>query len=146
MVLMAAALAGGCATSTGPSAERELDAGADAAKHGYWREAGFRFARALELRPDDPRILNNLAVSYEALGRYDDARAAYERGLDLDPNDRALRGNLERMQEFVDTYLDPPEERDPAAEVSGGERAGTDAVPADAPPPDRGSGTVGGTR
>ena len=61
----------GCA-STPKDAAKAADQkayGAQMAQKGFWREALFRFDRAAKLAPDDPEILNNLAVASEAVGR-----------------------------------------------------------------------------
>ena len=38
------------------------------AKDGNWREAQYRWQLVLDRQPDNPRVLNNLAVAAEALG------------------------------------------------------------------------------
>jgi Flp pilus assembly protein TadD len=77
---------GGVAVAKNPmvkQAKEELEFGYKAAKRGYWQEALERFELADELTPNQPRILNNVAVALEANGRFGEARAAYEAGLAL---------------------------------------------------------------
>ena len=62
--------------------ERELKFGIDVAKRGLWKEARFRFERAVALDPDSPQALNNLAVALEQQGEFEGARAAYEKALE----------------------------------------------------------------
>src|ERR1043165_5730661 len=44
------------------------DFGVQMAKMNLWREAMFRFKRAVQIDPGDARAHNNLAVAYEAVG------------------------------------------------------------------------------
>jgi tetratricopeptide (TPR) repeat protein len=115
LLLMAAGTASGGGGS-GPDAKDEMQLGVKAARRGYWQEALTRFERASQKRPDDPEILNNVAVALEAVGRYDEAMATYQRAISLDPGDRNLQRNLLLFNEFYDNYvlrkdeLDEPEE------------------------------------
>lgn len=52
-------------------------------------EALAAFRRAVELAPDDPRAVLNLALQLEHLGRRDEARQAYSRCLELAAGDEA---------------------------------------------------------
>ena len=72
-----------------PTLEKEIAFGVKMAQRGLWNEALFRFKRAAEFRPDDAKVLNNLAVAYEAVGQYDNALLAYQEAL------RADSGNQE---------------------------------------------------
>lgn len=87
-----------------PTAEEQLKFGVDMARRGLWSEALFRFQQADRLDPDNARILNNLAVAYEATGKFDEALALYRRALELQPNDRELRRNYSRFVEFYQGY------------------------------------------
>jgi Flp pilus assembly protein TadD len=70
------------------------------AERGFWREALFRFERASKLAPDDPEILNNLAVASEAVGETAKALAAYKRALELRPDDAKIKRNYARFAEY----------------------------------------------
>ena len=61
--------------------EADLKFAAEMASQGLWREALFRWERVSAERPDDARLLNNIAVAHEALGEFDQARAAYARAI-----------------------------------------------------------------
>ena len=74
--------------------------GARMAERGFWREALFRFERAAKLAPDDPEILNNLAVASEAVGETAKALAAYKRALELRPDDAKIKRNYARFAEY----------------------------------------------
>jgi tetratricopeptide (TPR) repeat protein len=73
---------------------RDLRFGAEMAEGGLWREALFRFERVLRVRPDDPRIWNNIAVAREALGDLEGAREAYERARAAGQGIREIEGNI----------------------------------------------------
>ena len=68
-----------------------------------------RFEHANELTPDQPRILNNIAVAQEANGLYEQALLTYQTGLEIAPNSDALRRNYMRFQEFYTSYIAKPE-------------------------------------
>ncbi len=92
----------GCA-STPEAAANAADQkayGAKMAQQGFWREALFRFERAAKLAPDDPEILNNLAVASEAVGETARALAAYKRALELRPDDAKIKRNYARFAEY----------------------------------------------
>ncbi len=74
------------------------------AKRGLWSEALFRFRQADRLDPGNPRILNNIAVAYEALGLFDKALETYRAGLEVGPSDRELRDNYSSFVEFYQNF------------------------------------------
>jgi len=88
---------------------------ADMAERGNWREARFRWEQAAEEHPDDPRVLNNLAVALEALGEREDARGYYERALAASGGHPGIRSNLERSSAFWRGVAGPPDEADDQA-------------------------------
>ena len=94
---------------TAKEASAEMNWGFKVARQGYWQEALMRFEHANELTPNQPRILNNVAVAQEANGLYEMALLTYQEGLALDPGNSALRRNYSRFQEFYSSYISPPE-------------------------------------
>jgi len=46
-------------------------------KEGLWKEALFRWQAALRHDPDNPQLLNNIAVALESQGDLEGARVAY---------------------------------------------------------------------
>lgn len=94
----------------------EMDFGYKAARHGYWQEALYRFERANELTPDQPRILNNIAVAQEANGLFEQAMLTYQTAMAIAPNNDALRRNYTRFQEFYASFVAPPVEAQDEAE------------------------------
>jgi Flp pilus assembly protein TadD len=105
-------LVAGAVVAGDPSAKEaraEMEWGFKAARRGYWLEALRRFEHANELTPDQPRILNNIAVALEANGLFEEALLTYQTGIAINPGDQALRRNYERFQEFYSTYIAPPD-------------------------------------
>ena len=103
------------AAQKGPDLDKEISFGVKMARRGLWSEALFRFKRAAEQRPNDGKVLNNLAVSYEAVGQYENALLAYKEALKADPNNRELRRNYSSFIEFYQAFN--PEGEPPAAEM-----------------------------
>ena len=66
------------------TSDDEVRFGIDVARRGLWREARFRFEKAVLQDPDNAAALNNLAIALEQEGEFDKARGAYERALKLD--------------------------------------------------------------
>jgi tetratricopeptide (TPR) repeat protein len=71
-----------------------------------YEEALADWNRALELKPDDPEILNNRGVTYHDLGRYDEALADYNRALELRPDDPETLCNRGAAYNRLDRYDD----------------------------------------
>ena len=109
-LVLAVLFSGGEALAKNPQAkqaEEEMEFGYKAARRGYWQEALERFELADELTPNQPRILNNIAVALEASGRFEEALVAYETALGVAPNDKVLRRNFARFKEFYDAQVNP---------------------------------------
>jgi len=84
------------------SSKQESSFGIEVARKGLWREARFRFERAVELDPQNASAFNNLAIALEQQGEFDDARKYYERALDLDPNNMYIQQNYDLFREADD--------------------------------------------
>jgi tetratricopeptide (TPR) repeat protein len=117
LLVVAALVMAGCASSgPRPTADtrEELRAGVSAAIKGYWQEALFRFERARVSSPDDPEVLNNLAVALEVAGRYEDALVTYKKAVEKAPSNASLKKNYSRFAEFYSSFArgeKPKEER-----------------------------------
>ena len=83
-------------------ARSQASFGIDVAQRGLWREAIYRWERAVEIDPTYAAALNNLAVAYEHEGQLDKARKAYERALEIEPNNLQIRQNYELFKEIND--------------------------------------------
>jgi Flp pilus assembly protein TadD len=83
-------------------AKSEVAFGIDVAQRGLWREAIYRWERAVEIDPTYAPALNNLAVAYEHEGQLEKARQAYEKALEIEPNNAQIRQNFELFKEIND--------------------------------------------
>lgn len=83
-------------------AKSQVDFGIDVAQRGLWREAIYRWERAVEIDPNYAAAYNDLAVAYEHEGQLDKARKAYEKALELEPNNTQIRQNYELFKEIND--------------------------------------------
>lgn len=83
-------------------ARSEVAFGIDVAQRGLWREAIYRWERAIELDPTYAQALNNLAIAYEHEGQLEKARKAYERALEIAPDNPQIRQNFELFKEIND--------------------------------------------
>ena len=83
-------------------AKSQVDFGINVAQRGLWREAIYRWEKAVELDPTYSAAYNDLAVAYEHEGQLDKARKAYEKALELEPNNSQIRQNYELFKEIND--------------------------------------------
>lgn len=85
-------------------AARQIEFGVKMALKGSWREAAFRFEKAVKADDRNARALNDLAVARETLGDYESAREAYERAIDLAPDNEEIRANYDLFMSFYKLY------------------------------------------
>ncbi len=78
----------------------QMQFGVRMARANLWREALFRFERAVQIDPGNAQALNNLAVAYEGIGEFEKARDAYARALKVDKADPHIQKNYSRFVEF----------------------------------------------
>jgi Flp pilus assembly protein TadD len=84
------------------AAKEQVQFGIKVAQNGLWREALYRWERAVELDPTYAEAWNNLAIAYEQAGRFDDARKAYETAVKLDPKNTMIQQNYDLFKEIND--------------------------------------------
>ena len=83
-------------------ARAQVNFGINVAQRGLWREAIYRWEKAVELDPTYAAAFNDLAIAYEHEGQLDKARKAYEKALELDPNNTEIKQNFELFKEIND--------------------------------------------
>lgn len=100
-VALLAAAAPALADSKG-DAKSQVEFGINVAQRGLWREAIYRWEKAVELDPTYAAAYNDLAIVYEHEGQLDKARKAYEKAIELSPNNEPIRQNYELFKEIND--------------------------------------------
>ena len=83
-------------------AKEQVAFGISVAQRGLWREAIYRWERAVEIDPTYAAAFNDLAIAYEHDGQFDKARMAYEKALGLDPDNVQIRQNYDLFKEIND--------------------------------------------
>lgn len=95
--------------STAPlSADRRADSksqvefGIELAQKKLWKEAEFRFEKAVELDPTYSSGWNNLGIAYEQAGNFPEAKKCYDKALALEPKNNFIRQNFDMFMEIYD--------------------------------------------
>lgn len=83
-------------------AKKQVEFGIAVAQRGLWREAIYRWERAVTIDPTYAAAHNNLAIAYEQEGELDKARTAYEKALSLEPDNSFIKQNYELFREIND--------------------------------------------
>ena len=83
-------------------AKAQVAFGISVAQRGLWREAIYRWEKAVELDPSYAAAFNDLAIAYEHEGQLDKARKAYEKATELEPNNAEIKQNFELFKEIND--------------------------------------------
>jgi type IV pilus assembly protein PilF len=83
-------------------ARAQVEFGIDVAQRGLWREAIYRWEKAVEIDPTYAEAQNNLAIGYEHEGEFEKARQAYERAVKLAPHNMQIQQNYELFKEIND--------------------------------------------
>lgn len=102
LLLVGILIVAGCGSSgdlAKPETQRQF--GVRMAKMNLWREAMFRFRRAVEIEPENAMAHNNLAVALEANGDFDAAAKEYREALRLDRSNQYIQKNYSRFVEFT---------------------------------------------
>ncbi len=106
VVILLSALCWSPPAQAGSKAEvtRQIQFGVEMAKDGNWKEAIFRWQRALTIDPKNAHVHNNLAVAYESLGDYAKAEAEYLAALASPDAPVEVRSNFEQFKNFYSRY------------------------------------------
>ena len=83
-------------------AKAQVEFGINVAQRGLWREAIYRWEKAVELDPTYAAAFNDLAIAYEHEGQLEKARKAYEKAVELEPNNAEIKQNFELFKEIND--------------------------------------------
>jgi len=101
-VILASAFAAAAYADNRSDAKSQVDFGIKVAQNGLWKEATYRWEKAVELDPTYAAAWNNLGIAYEHEGRFEDARKAYEKAVALDPKNILIRQNYDLFKEIND--------------------------------------------
>ena len=125
----------------GPSSKevkQMIKFGISLGKRGLWKEALYRWREALRHDPDNPKLLNNIAVALETQGDLEGARETYARAKELAGRARYLQRNIENFEELFTAleqyeaqYRKPPAGTSEDGETAVNGEAETDPVPAE---------------
>ena len=94
-------------------AKSQVAFGVNVAQRGLWREAIYRWEKAVELDPSYAATFNDLAIAYEHEGELGKARKAYEKALELEPNNAEIKQNFELFKEINDRSGSAKEPKEP---------------------------------
>jgi Flp pilus assembly protein TadD len=92
-------------------AREQVEFGINVAQRGLWREAIYRWEKAVELDPKYAAAFNDLGIAYEHEGQLEKARKAYEQTLALDPNNAQIRQNYDLFKEINDRAVQPKDKQ-----------------------------------
>jgi TolB-like protein/class 3 adenylate cyclase/Tfp pilus assembly protein PilF len=74
-------------------------------RQGRWGQSIKNLERAVELDPQNPAILQQLALTYDSLRRYADEESVYDRAIAVTPKDAALRAARAEIE--LNWHADP---------------------------------------
>jgi len=100
--LVASVAASPASADARSDAKALVDFGMSVAQKGLWREAIYRWEKAIETDPTYAAAYNDLAVAYEHEGQFVKARKAYQKALELDPNNSQIQQNFDLFKEIND--------------------------------------------
>jgi Tfp pilus assembly protein PilF len=83
-------------------AREQVEFGIKVARNGLWKEAAYRWEKAVQIDPTYAAAWNNLAIAFEQQGNFDRAREAYEKAVELDPKNLLFRQNYDLFKEIND--------------------------------------------
>jgi len=101
LILLVVVIVAACGSGNPAGAGAQKDFGVRMARMNLWREAMFRFKRAVDIDPSDAMAHNNLAVAYEANGEFDKAGDEYRTAIRLDKSNAQIQKNYSRFVEFT---------------------------------------------
>ena len=111
VVMGAVALAAPAWADARSNAREQVEFGINVAQRGLWREAIYRWEKAVEIDPMYAAAYNDLGIAYEHEDQLDKARKAYEKALALEPNNAQIRQNYDLFKEINDRSVQPKDKQ-----------------------------------
>lgn len=71
------------------------------AEGNLWKEAIYRYNRAISKGNNSAAVYNNLAIAYESCGEYEKAEQNYQLALKKDPGNTSIENNFEKLKKFL---------------------------------------------
>jgi len=102
LVVLVLGVASPVAADARKDAKDQVEFGIAVARKGLWKEAIYRWQRAVEIDPTYAAAFNNLAIGYEQQGAFEKARQAYEKAVALEPDNLLIRQNYDLFKEVND--------------------------------------------
>jgi Flp pilus assembly protein TadD len=76
--------------------------GMELAQVDLWHDAVEQWKQAVTIDPDYAAAWNDLAIGYEQIGKFPEAREAYDKALAIDPDNRFIRSNYDQFRIIYD--------------------------------------------
>lgn len=102
VLTLALALAAPLSADRRSEAKAQVDFGIELAQKQLWKEAEFRWEKAVELDPTYAAAWNNLAIAYEQQGKFDEAKKAYDKAVAIDGKNTFIRQNSDMFMEIYE--------------------------------------------
>jgi Flp pilus assembly protein TadD len=90
-----------CSSKT-DKVKTEIDFANRMAMSGLWKEAYFRWQKALTEGGESALLHNNMAVALEEMGKFKEAEKEYEKALKLAPNSTFIKTNLKSLKRLLE--------------------------------------------
>lgn len=102
MVTLALALTAPLSADRRSEAKAQVDFGIELAQRQLWKEAEFRWEKAVELDPTYAAAWNNLGIAYEQQGKFPEAKKAYDKARAIDPKNTFITQNYDMFMEIYE--------------------------------------------
>jgi Tfp pilus assembly protein PilF len=103
-------LANACSARSGP--KTELEFANKLAQNDLWKEANFRWMKLLKQGKESAALYNNIAISFEEMGKFKEAEESYRKALKLSPNNSTIKNNYNNFKRMFKKDDDEKEKRD----------------------------------
>ena len=89
-------LVSACSANRGP--KTELAFANKLAQDDLWKEANYRWTRLLKQGKESAAIYNNIAISFEEMGKFKEADESYRKALKLSPDNPTIKSNYNNFR------------------------------------------------